>query len=286
MTRFVYLADTHWGAHEMGYQMQQGYPRELPRILQALEEWMAAGDGIDFVLHGGDMVDRGNDDSIRAAAEAFQLSVPVYLCLGNHDLTEAGGVDRWAQLAPGFFGKEGVDYAIETGDCVVHVMPNQWGPSPYRWEDQQDPHFLDPQLERLGRRLEDRADAVHLIVTHSPVHGVPAAQTGSVEPFHAPPSHFTSLVTDLCGRHQQIRCVLGAHSHVNMNVKTAGVHYVIASSLVETPFEFKLFEIEATGISMRTVSLLARVGFDAVYDFDRTFVQGREGDRGFARDAG
>lgn len=284
MTRFVYMADTHWGTHEMGYQMQRGCPTELPRILDALEKWMADGDGVDFVLHGGDMVDRGDDGIIAEAPELFDLSVPVYLCLGNHDLTEAASADRWAQLASGFFGQGGVDYAIETEDCVVHVAPNQWGPSPYHWQEEQEPHFLEHQLERLGKRLEARADSVHIIATHSPVRGVPEAQTGYSEPFHAPPSRFTSQVADLCGRYEQIRCVLGAHSHVNMSVETDGVHYVTASSLVEAPFEFKLFEIGEDGMAMTTVSLLNRVGFDVVYDFDRTFVQGRERDRAFWRD--
>jgi len=79
--------------------------------------------------------------------------------------------------------------------------------------------------------------------------------------------------------------VLGAHSHVNMSVETDGVQYVTASSLVESPFEFKLFEVGEGGLAMTTVSLFGRMGFDAVYDFDRTFVQGRERDRAFSRDA-
>lgn len=282
MTRFAYMADTHWGADEMGYQMQRGYPRELPRILDALEEWMADGDGVDFVLHGGDMVDRGDEAILAEARYLFDLSVPVYLCLGNHDLTNADSADRWAQLAPGLFGQGGPDYAIETEDCVVHIAPNQWGPSPYHWQDEQTPHFLGPQLERLEERLQVRRDAVHIIATHSPVLGVPESQTGNPEPFHSPPPGFASTMADLVARFGQIRCVLGAHSHVNMSVEADGVRYVTASSLVEAPFEFKLFEIGEDGPAMATVSLLNRVGFDAEYDFDRTFVQGRERDRSFS----
>lgn len=70
-----------------------------------------------------------------------------------------------------------------------------------------------------------------------------------------------------------------------MSVETDGVHFVTASSLVEAPFEFKLFEIGEDGMAMTTVSLLNRVRFEAVYDFDRTFVQGRERDRAFSREA-
>jgi len=285
MTRFAYVVDSHWGTDEMAYQMQRGFPTELPRILDALEKWMADGDGVDFVLHGGDMVDRSDDAVISGARDLFGLSVPVYLCLGNHDLTDAGSADRWAKLAPDFFGEGGTDYAIETEDCVIHVAPNQWGGSPYHWQKEQDPHLMEGQLARLEQRLTTRADAVHIISTHSPVHGVPEAQTGNCEPFHAPPSRFTSQVGDLCGRYEQVRCVLGAHSHVNMNVEADGVFYVTASSLVEVPFEFKLFEIGSDGIAMKTVSLIDQVGFDTAYNFDRTFVQGRERDRAFSCDA-
>ena len=279
MTRFAYMADTHWGTREMGYQMQRGYPAELPRILEALEAWLAEGDGVDFVLHGGDMVDRGDEGTIAEAGEVFDLSIPEYLCLGNHDLTELESADRWTELAPDLLGAGGHDHDIETDDCVIHVTPNQWGDSPYHWQDEQRPHFLESQLERLRRRLATRPDAVHIISTHSPIRGVPEGQTGHPEPFHSPPAPFASLVADLCVQHPQIRCVLGAHSHVNMCVEEAGVYYVTASSLAESPFEFKLFEIEDGDVAMRTISLLDRVGFDAAYDFDRTFVQGRERDR-------
>ena len=265
----------------MGFSMQTGYPEHLPALVAALEAWIK-DHPVDFVLHGGDMVEASTAENLAVAAELFHLSVPVYLCLGNHDLTEPDSANSWLRLAPGLFGPEGVDYDIETADCVVHAVPNQWGESPYHWQDEQRPHFLEHQLKRMERQLSRRPDAVHIIATHSPVRGVPEQQTGHAEPFHSPPTAFTSQVAGLCCQHEQIRCVLGAHSHVNMRVEDAGVHCVTASSLVESPFELKLFEIGEDGIAMRTVSLLRRVEFDAVYDFDRTFVQGRERDRTFS----
>ena len=48
---------------------------------------MDAHGPVDFVLHGGDMIDSTREEHIDRAAEMFRLSVPVYLCLGNHDLT-------------------------------------------------------------------------------------------------------------------------------------------------------------------------------------------------------
>jgi len=52
-------------------------------------------DGIDFILHGGDMIDSTTEDHIVAATNAFDLAVPVYLCLGNHDLTTPDAAEQY-----------------------------------------------------------------------------------------------------------------------------------------------------------------------------------------------
>jgi predicted MPP superfamily phosphohydrolase len=109
----------------MGYQQQKGYPDKLPAILAALSTYLSAREDIDFVLHGGDMIDVTTDDRIAAAARAFDLSIPVYLCLGNHDLTAPDAVDRWLTLAPQFFPNGSPDYTIASDDCVLHIAPNQ-----------------------------------------------------------------------------------------------------------------------------------------------------------------
>ena len=98
MTKFLYIADTHLGANPMGYQKQRGYPERLPEILACLRAWLADEGGVDFILHGGDMVDSATADHIREAAEVFRFPVPVYLCLGNHDLTGEGSLDDWLAL--------------------------------------------------------------------------------------------------------------------------------------------------------------------------------------------
>jgi len=89
--------------------------------------------GIDFVLHGGDMIDSATDENILAAAELFDLPVPVYLCLGNHDLTVPDALALWVKLAPGFFKDGKPDCTIMTNDCVIHVAPNHWDEIPFFW---------------------------------------------------------------------------------------------------------------------------------------------------------
>lgn len=283
MTRFLYIADTHLGASPMGYQQQTGYPERLPEILVAVKDCLAADPRLAFVLHGGDMVDAATDRNITAAGKAFDLPVPVYLCLGNHDLSAPDALKRWLKAAPGFFPQGRPEYRIETGECVIHVVPNHWEDRLYRWEAAQQPHFSAGQLERLDGALRLKPHLPHFLLTHSPVHGVPVEQTGFAEPFHPPGEAFTAAMTAMAARHGNLHCVLGAHNHLNLCVKNQGVHFVTVSALVETPFELKLFEVAADVITMSTLSLANRVGGAAAYDAGKAFVQGRPNDRAFIR---
>ena len=68
---------------------------------------------------------------------------------------------------------------------------------------------------------------------------------------------------------------------MNMHVEKTKVHYVTVSAFVESPFEFKLFEMQSDLLSMTTISLADRLPFKADYDKNKTFVQGRMIDRSF-----
>jgi DNA repair exonuclease SbcCD nuclease subunit len=285
MTRFLYIADTHVGATRTGYQQQKGCPEKLPQILSALCEYLSSSGGVDFILHGGDMLDSATEDNIVAAANAFHLLPhPVYLCLGNHDLTTPDAVDLWLELAPQFFIGGATDYTVASEDCVIHVAPNQWGDVPFYWDRTQRPHLSPAQMEHLKRELSMGSDLPHIILTHSPVHGLPVEQTGFPEPYHCPDASFTAEIMTLAERHANIRCILGAHNHLNMRIDHGGVEFATVSSMVETPFEFKLFEVTPRRIEMTTFGLSSALDFDLAYDFGKSFVQGREVDRSFTRE--
>ena len=281
MTRFIYIADTHFGTSRMAYQQQQGYPEKLGSILSELDAWIRKDGEVDFVLHGGDMVNSATEANIRKARGAFRLSVPVYLCLGNHDLTAPDAVDRWLAEAPEFFPGKSPDYCLRFGDSIIHIVPNHWEEVPYYWNDKQEPHFRPHQIARLNESLRKYPDAVHLLSTHSPVFGIPVEQTGFGEAFHVPPPSFTRTVLDFVQQYPRVRCVLAAHNHVNTHVVEEGVHFVTVSSLSETPFEFRLIELGPGILKMSTVSLISRMDFEAKYDYNKTFVQGRKRDREF-----
>ena len=279
MTRFIYIADSHFGAAPMEYQMQPGFPEQLTEIVGALREWMLADGRIDFVLHGGDMIDVTTEETIRQAAELFDLPTPVHLCLGNHDATELDAAGRWLALAPQFFGGSPT-YSMESGDCLVHVLPTHWSEIDHYWEEALTPQLRPEQIEQAVRAAGRRPDAFQVLLTHSPMLGVPAERTGLEYDFHGPPETFVEQLADLidrCG----IRLVLGAHSHVNMRDQYGQAEVLTVSSLAETPFEFKLIEIEGASMHVQTISLADRLSFQADTDPASAWVHGRPEDREF-----
>jgi len=253
----------------------------LPELVALLDAWIQQDSGIDFVLHGGDMVDAASVENIRAARSMFQLSVAVYLCLGNHDLTGENALDLWLAEAPVFFPEQAPAFAVRSADCFVHVVPVQWCDTPYFWSEEQRPHFLPEHLDRVRAVVADNPDVAHILCVHADVFGIPQEQTGFDDVYHPPLKAYTQTVLDFVRRHPQICCVLSAHNHINSCVVRDGVPFVTGSAFAETPFEFKVIEVGTGDVTMTTYDLLPDVLFKALYNYDKTFVQGRKKDRAF-----
>jgi DNA repair exonuclease SbcCD nuclease subunit len=281
MTKFIFISDTHLGANPMGYEQQKGYPDKINEIITTLSEYINKRQDIDFILHGGDMIDYTTKENIFAAADVFNLPVPVYLCLGNHDLTTSEALDQWLKYAPQFFKNGKPDYTIDTLDCSIHISPNQWEEKPYYWSVKQSPHLLKYQKEFLSKDLNNKTDIPHILLTHSPVFGLPPGQTGLLESYHNPEENFSNEIKSISQKYPNLKCILGGHSHVNTCVDYENKMFITASSFVETPFEFKLFEVGKNNINMSTIGLSNEIPFNSEYNYDKTFVQGRNIDRQF-----
>lgn len=283
MTRFLFISDTHSGACPAGYVQQRPYHDRLPELLDALSDWIRRDEHIDFVLHGGDIIEQATVGDIESAVRDFALPVPFYLCLGNHDVMAEGAIDLWRDHAPSFFKGPGVEYTVETPDCLIHVVPTQWNTRAYFWDPKNlmDPHFLPSQSRFIEDALEEKRQLPHIICTHSDIIPVPDEQTGLKNVSPRPPSALTADISGLAWRFSHLKCVLSGHSHINMNVRVASTHFVTVSAFSESPFDFKLVEVERNRISMTTVNLFNFISFRADYDFNRSFVQGRPMDRSF-----
>lgn len=279
MTRFLYIADTHFGANPMGYFQQSPYPEKLPELLAELIK----AEKPDFILHGGDMIDAVTPENLRRARETFSLPVPVWLCLGNHDMSAAASLnpaDAWLAEAPDFFRGNALCFRLQTDQAVLHIVPNHWQTdAPWRWKNKQEPCFMDQQLQWLRDGLRQEPEKCHLLFTHSPVFGLPPEQTGRKAAVHAGDPDFVAVILNLTTEFPHLRAVFSAHTHMNACISYNETHFITVSSLVESPFEYKVVELDESVLRLRTESLFSRVSFRADYDFNRTYVQGREPDR-------
>jgi len=272
MTRFLFIA-------EMGYQQQKGYPERLPELVKLLDDWIARDGAVDFVLHGGDLTDTCSPGLIQAAVELFRFSVPFYLCVGNHDLNRPDAAALWLDHAPGFFVGDSPHFEIVTDDCVVHVVPNHWNECAYYWRDVQEARLSEGQKERVAARVRDHAGLPQVLCTHAEVFAIPTEQTGFDEPCHASHPSFGESVMELVDSNPRIRVVLTGHNHLNSLTHRDGAVVLSAPAFSEVPFEFKLIEVCSERLSVRTLNVYDAIDFEALYDFDRTYVQGRARDR-------
>lgn len=277
--KFIYITDTHIGAGDTGYIKQNRYTGNFPEIFYALYEKHIKDKDIDFVIHGGDAVDFPDESNIEKTLEMLDFKIPVYLCVGNHDLWSADAKKLWLTKAERFFPNKNLSYVIRHSGYKIYVLPNQWCEHPYLWQKEFYPFFSQEQEDLVSYERSGELKGISILVTHNPVFGVSKEQTGFDEDYHVPPDVFREQVLALIEKDQDIRLVISGHNHINTRYKNGTSNFITASSLTEVPFEFKLFEIEGGYIKMNTISLMPDLTFKSVYDFNSTYVQGRGKDR-------
>lgn len=280
MTRFLFITDTHIGADMMEFHQQIAYPAKVEQLLFSLKE-LIDQNSIDFVIHGGDLLDTCQQKFIQEAVNLFRFSVPTYLCLGNHDLDHPNALNIWLSNASQLFKDNSPNYEIVTDTCVIHVIPNQWERGrEYYWGSIQDPYFSSEQLKQLESNLQRNSEKVHILVTHSPVFGMSTEQSGLTNVIHEPPAFFQNTIRSIVKRHPHLKLVLSGHNHLNTLKRTKDGIYITGSSFIEAPFEYKMVEVEDSYIKMTTSKINhAKLDFEAKYNHDLSYVQGREQDR-------
>jgi predicted phosphodiesterase len=279
--KFVYITDTHYGAENVQFFEQPSYPERLPELLSLLDARIKQDKEIQFVIHGGDMVNHCSEAVLQKLPEVFHLSVPLYLCLGNHDLTHPDALNHWLQLAPDFFPARTPCSSIALEQGYLHIVPNHWSSTPYYWEDVQDAHFSADQLADVEKTVQQNPNAAHIFFTHSNIMGILPGQTGFPQPYNSPKEAFSQQVFTLTEKYPQVRTVISGHTHVNSHVRRNEIRYITASSFVEAPFEYKIFEVNNGNVSMTTENLFQAISFPAEYNFNKVFVQGILRDREF-----
>ena len=286
MLKFAQISDTHIGlsnkTYNQAFHLQSGYPDQLPQLFFALEE-LIQREGIQFILHTGDVVHEYSPEALRQMQELFSIySVPVYLCLGNHDLSEPKQIvdlkNVWTNSAPELF-KGDVDFSLNFDECSIHVLPNQWGADVYRWTDDQTASFTDAQKKLLEQGLSENTDRLHIIATHALATEIDSHQAGEGAHLHVPTQAFVDYFTDIKRRFPHLQAVVFGHTHMNIHTEQDGCHFVGASSFTEAPFDCKVYAIADNKLSMQTIAMGELIDFNWGYNFGATYVQGRGCDR-------
>ena len=281
--KFLFITDTHYGGPDNeGYRQQVRYNCHAEELLDRLSDWIRQEGGISFILHGGDLVDRGTRENIRLGAKLLErLPCPVYLTLGNHDLTQDDSVTAWLEEAPQLFLGGKIDFTILEDGVRFDALCANWGSRPAFW------NMKEPQLawfteEQTARLTEGPQDLPRIIASHAQPCGLPCEQTGFDGDYHAPHEPFQKFVRETSAELKPLAW-LGGHNHLTLHRTLETTHLVTAPAFSETPFEAKLFEYKQQegNLIMKTVTFADSLSFRTSYDFNKTFVQGRSCDRMF-----
>jgi hypothetical protein len=154
-TRFIYLGDPQTGLEAWGKLLQSACQQN---------------NGIDFIVIGGDLVDRGNErtnwDHFFLRASAVFARLPLMPCAGNHEYLDAG-----PRLYRSFFelprnGPAGIEsdlvYHFECGDAFFAVLDSTLATT--------NPLMAQIQAEWLDAVLGQTEATWKFVIFHHPVY--------------------------------------------------------------------------------------------------------------------
>lgn len=283
--KFLYLTDTHLGFGESGYCIQPRYKDDAVMLFERLGRWIES-QKIDFVVHGGDLVDHGSEEEIElAVALCKKLPVPTCLALGNHDLAQPDSMGNWrlkgASLLPG--GRD--CYHVNAGDLVsLYVVGHHWHPeSAFYWDidEEQLPRLSETQIGELDAFLSNSRQPV-IVVTHAPLNAVSAAQVGGSEPFHPPYAPYLETWTGLARRHPNLRLVLSGHNHAHSNYNHGDFISCTTGAFSEVPAQARLICVDSRKITVETISLAGPLGLSTELNQNQSWCVGPANEHAFS----
>ena len=262
MSRFLYLTDSHLGAAREGFCQTVRLPQLTTRLFARLASWLQANP-VDFIVHGGDLTDRGTADQIITADGLFaHLDTPTFLCLGNHDLAQEESLKNWFTLARAFFPTGEATYRLVFDHFILLVVAHHWRPDrDFYWTAD------GPMIPRLGESLEGRiegvlaqADRPVIVALHAPLNAIPGAQAGRPADIHEPDPVLPPYFRGLGRRYPRLKLVLAGHNHANTLVDQGSFVSMTTAAQLEAPFEARLIEVDTQAIQVRTLSLAQELG--------------------------
>ncbi|QDU34220.1 Calcineurin-like phosphoesterase [Poriferisphaera corsica] len=282
--RILYITDTHVGANlKDGYYMQGRCTDEWEAIIDVLRGYIA-DQKIDMVLHGGDLVDTADEQIIALAAKSMRsLGVPVTMCFGNHDLDHVDARKSWYKIASDLL-PQGTHTGGICGDKInVFVISHHYASNnpPHYWDmkrtDAQIPVIDETQRATLELFVA-ASDKPVIIVTHCPVHGISAEQTGDTE-FHPANKAYANYLYSLAAQSGNVPLILSAHNHVSSVQRHLGFVTMTTGGLTEVPCSARLLTIDDEKIKIEQVDFAGQLGLLGKIDESKKWVAGMAKDR-------
>lgn len=275
--KFLYITDTHIGCSHDGYHLQPRYVGCEEQLFAGLARWVAEHD-IRFVVHGGDLTDHGTPEEIdRAVALCGGLGVPVYLCLGNHDLARADSIERWRSDAKTLLPEGETSFIVDAGPVALHVIAHHWHPDiGYRWQADrpQEPRLDGNRVDALEASLK-RTNRPAIAVTHAPINAVPRRQCGRDEAFHPPYRPYAETWRRIIRANRNLRLVLTGHNHAFS--ESGDTFSCTTPAFNEIPAQARVVTVRERTIEIETVSLAADLALPATPDPETAWCIGPPG---------
>jgi 3',5'-cyclic AMP phosphodiesterase CpdA len=274
----LFLTDSHCGWIDGGWSQQPMHP-ELMHSIAAGISAIAARHEADLIVHGGDLTHSGCAQTADGLVNALSAAAPLALCLGNHDLMLADGMDQWQALRGR--GVEVADTVIPLRHVDVVLLNVAWmheGKPAMFWDGGEPEQVLSAEQHQWLDEVLKGGDRPVCLVVHAPLEPVPARLTGLADDIHPPPAVYARALGELLERHPRVKLVLSGHNHVNTATQRGGRWHLSTSSIAEPPFELRLVRFGPGWFDVRTVPTIGS-GPGVRFDPAKAWVSGQPADR-------
>lgn len=233
--KFIQITDSHFSATGEEYTQRDVVNSRV--ILEKTISDINSIPSVDFVVFTGDNIDSASSKNlIEFLKIANKLKYPYYVVIGNHEVFKSQDFDKKEYMktvskyskncrtknANYVFKDKGIVFLVVDG--AKEVIP---GPAGYYKKD---------TLKWLDQKLTKYKNSDVVILQHFPI----------VAPYYNR-SHSTYNVKDyedVLKKHSNVIAIFSGHYHANGETKKDGIYHVSTPSLLESPHDFKIVEIE------------------------------------------
>jgi len=212
------------------------YVNSFP-ILEKTIEYINSQIKPDFVIHTGDISDRGDLSNLtRAKVLLDRLNCPYYPVMGDHDLGgySYSNFNRFDCNYIKVFGQRNYSFNYQDWHIIIlGIYPD------------------DEELNWLRKDLSENAEKPIILATHRLVIADEftlwlAKKHLGVELLMPRAEEVLKILKE----YSNIKLVLSGHCHSNFRWKRSGIDFISTAALSEVPHQFKLFQVYPDKITM------------------------------------